>query len=234
MTCRRIRTLFTLFVASLGLLLPISGCFMFHGVYSEAGGTGEAAVGEQHDMPFDAHDAYLYARDALESQGLVQESTPDQKIVTQWRDADNTPGIFGSIAGVHPQYRYVVEITPDTPRRSTIVVNVEAQDIPEDQLDKYKASTRIGLFQKIDALAQSNPPATGTPAEGGVNYAVLPGEDLRGLAKRVTGNVDNWQQIAQDNGLKAPTDTAGVKSVWVRNTMLKPVASGSTPEAKPQ
>jgi hypothetical protein len=207
---------------------------MFHGVYSEAGGTGEAAVGEQHDMPFDAHDAYLYARDALESQGLVQESTPDQKIVTQWRDADNTPGIFGSIAGVHPQYRYVVEITPDTPRRSTIVVNVEAQDIPEDQLDKYKASTRIGLFQKIDALAQSNPPATGTPAEGGVNYAVLPGEDLRGLAKRVTGNVDNWQQIAQDNGLKAPTDTAGVKSVWVRNTMLKPVASGSTPEAKPQ
>ncbi len=234
MSRRLIGALYTFFVASLALVLPLAGCFLFHGVYAEAGGTGQAAIGEQHEMPCDAHDAYLYARDALESQGLVQESVPDQKIETEWRDADNTPGIFGSLAGVHPQYRYVVEITPDSPRRSTIVVNVETEDIPDDQLSKYKASTRIGLFQKIDTLAQANPANIGTPAEGGVNYSLLPGEDLRGLAKRVTGNAANWQQIAQDNGLKSPNDTAGVKSVWVRNTMLKPVASGSAPEAKPQ
>jgi hypothetical protein len=234
MTARQIGTLYKFLLASLGLLLPLAGCFLFHSTYSAAGGTGEAAIGEQHDMPVGAHDAYLYARDALESQGLVQESTPDQKIVTQWRDADNSPGIFGSIAGVHPQYRYVVEITPDTPRRSTVVVNVETQDIPEDQLANYKASTRIELFQKIDALAQANPANTGAPAEGGVNYAVLPGEDLKGLAKRVTGNSDNWEQIARDNGLRSPTDTAGVKSIWVRNTLLKPVAGGSSAEAKPQ
>lgn len=234
MTRRRIRTVYIFFLASLGLLLPLAGCFLFHSAYSEAGGTGEAAIGEQHEMPIGAHDAYLYARDALEGQGLVQESTPDQKIVTQWRDADNTPGIFGSIAGVHPQYRYVVEITPDTPRQSTIVVNVETQDIPEDQVSNYKASTRIALFQKIDALAQANPANTGTPAEGGVNYALLPGEDLKGLAKRVTGNADSWEQIAHDNGLKSATDTAGVKSIWVRNTLLKPVAAGSSAEAKPQ
>jgi hypothetical protein len=60
-----------------------------------------------------------------------------------------------------------------------------------------------------------------------VNYTLLPGEDIEGLAKRVTGNANNWQTIAQDNGLKSPTDTAGLKAVWVRNTLLKPSASES-------
>ncbi len=44
---------------------------------------------------------------------------------------------------------------------------------------------------------------------------MLPGEDLAALSKRVTGNPDNWPQIAKDNGLKSVNDTAGLQSVWV-------------------
>ena len=85
----------------------------------------------------------------------------------------------------------------------------------------------MNLFAKIDALAAKFPPSGGTPKEGGVNYALLPNEDLKGLAKRATGNEDNWRQIAQDNGLKSPTDGANLPSIWVRNSLLSESQKGS-------
>ena len=88
-------------------------------------------------------------------------------------------------------------------------------------------TARLNLFGKIDQLAAQFPPSGGTPKEGGVNYALLPNEDLKGLAKRATGNEDNWRQIAQDNGLQSPTDGASLPSIWIRNTMLSSSNKGS-------
>jgi hypothetical protein len=65
-----------------------------------------------------------------------------------------------------------------------------------------------------------------------VNFAILPGEDLAKLSQRVTGNPDNWPQIAKDNGLKSVTDTAGVQSVWVENQLL-PVSKQAPPHSQP-
>lgn len=197
-----------------------------------AGGCGElysanvdAAIGEQRTVPYSAHDAFINTKDALMNAGMLGKVNPDDnELTTEWRDS-GTATFWTSLLNEHPQYRYEIQVVPESPNRSTIVVNVRTQDIPDSDLDKYKASTRLNLFGKIDQIAAKNPPTTSTPKEGGVNYSLLPGEDLRALSKRVTGTPSNWQAIAQDNGLKSPTDTAGLKSVWVRNTLLKPTSS---------
>ena len=113
-----------------------------------------------------------------------------------------------------------MQVVPSGARSSRVIVNVRAEDIPDQDIPKYQASTRLNLFAKIDQLAAKFPPAGGTPKEGGVNYALLPNEDLKGLARRATGNENNWRQIAQDNGLKSPTDGANLPSLWIRNTLL--------------
>jgi hypothetical protein len=106
-------------------------------------------------------------------------------------------------------------------------VNVRTEDIAEADIPKYEAGPRLNLFGKIDELAAKFPPSGGTPKEGGVNYALLPNEDLKGLAQRATGNEDNWRQIAQDNGLKSPTDGGNLPSIWIRNTLLSAPTKGS-------
>ena len=184
----------------------------------------DAAIGEQRTVPYGAHDAFINTKDALMAQGMLAKANPDNnELTTEWHDAPTT--FWGSLINKHPQYRYEIQVMPESPNRSTIVVNVRTQDIPESDLDQYKASTRLNLFNKIDQIAEKNPPTTGTPREGGVNYTLLPGEDLQALSKRVTGNPANWKAIAKDNGLKSTTDTAGLKAVWVRNTLLKPTSS---------
>jgi hypothetical protein len=106
-------------------------------------------------------------------------------------------------------------------------VNVRTEDIAEADIPKYEAGPRLNLFGKINELAAKFPPSGGTPKEGGVNYALLPNEDLKGLAQRATGNEDNWRQIAQDNGLKSPTDGGNLPSIWIRNTLLSAPTKGS-------
>jgi len=179
-----------------------------------------AAVGEQHDLPYTAHDSFLLTQDVLRSDGILFEVKPDDHLVTLWKDADVGSGALGSLVGKHAQYRYEIEVVPLTARSSRVVVNVRTQDIPDEDIGKYTATGRLNLFNKMDQLAAQFPPSGGTPREGGVNYALLPNEDLQGLAKRATGSADNWRQIAQDNGLKSPTDGAGLQSIWVRNTLL--------------
>jgi hypothetical protein len=49
----------------------------------------------------------------------------------------------------------------------------------------------------------------------------LPNEDLKGLAKRVTGSESNWQQIAKDNSLKSANDVTPFQSIWVAGNLLK-------------
>ena len=192
-----------------------------------AGGGTDAAEGEQHDLPYTAHDSFLLTEDVLRGEGILFEVKPEDKLVTLWKDADVGPGVLGSLVGKDPRYRYEIEVVPLTARSSRVVVNVRVEDIADEDIPKYNATTRLNLFAKIDALAAKFPPSGGTPKEGGVNYALLPNEDLKGLAKRATGNEDNWRQIAQDNGLKSPTDGANLPSIWVRNSLLSESQKGA-------
>ena len=169
-------------------------------------GAAGTAEGEQHDVPYTANDAFLLTQDVLRGEGILFEVKTDTSLVTLWKDADVGPGVLGSLVGKHPEYRYEIEVVPQSANSSRIVVNVRTEDIAEADIPKYEAGPRLNLFGKIDELAAKFPPSGGTPKEGGVNYALLPNEDLKGLAKRATGNEDNWRQIAQDNGLKSPTD----------------------------
>ena len=217
------RTVFGQFrkIAIVSSIVLFAGCYYapYFANHAAGGGT-DAAEGEQHDVPYTANDSFLLTQDVLRGEGVLFEVKSDDKLVTLWKDADTGPGIFGSLVGLHPQYRYEIEVVPNGGRSSRIIVNVRTEDIPDQDLDKYKASARLNLFGKIDDLAAKFPPSGGTPKEGGVNYALLPNEDLKALARRATGNEDNWRQIAQDNGLKSPTDAANLPSVWIRNTLL--------------
>jgi len=174
---------------SIGVLIVLAaGCTAGVAANQAAGGGTEAALGEEHDVPYSSHDAYLLTEDVLRGEGVLFESKPYDKLVTLWRDADKPAGVLADLFGVHPQYRYEIEVVPQGSRRSRIIVNVRAQDIADDELPKYKATTRLGLFEKVDQLAAKFPPENGTPNEGGVNYAILPHEDLKALARRATGN----------------------------------------------
>lgn len=186
----------------------------------------DTAVGEDHDVPYSSHDAFVLTQDALRSEGVLFEVKPDEKLVTLWKDADVQGGILGSLVGKHPQYRYEVAVVPEGERRARIVVNVRTEDISDAEIDKYRVTARLNLFEKIDQLAAAEPPQGGTPKEGGVNFALLPNEDLRALAKRATGDENNWRKIAQDNGLKSPSDGGGLPSVWISNALLKDSQNG--------
>jgi hypothetical protein len=210
-------------IAILFSMLLLAGCS-----YAVSSDTG-AAVGEQHDWPYAAHDSFVLTQDVLRGEGILFEVKPDDHLITLWKDADVGAGALGSLVGKHPQYRYEIEVVPLTGRSSRVVVNVRVEDIPDEDIAKYNATTRLNLFAKIDQLAAQYPPSEGTPKEGGVNYALLPNEDLKGLAKRTTGNEENWRQIAQDNGLKSPGDGSSLPSIWVRNTLLS-APSKSAPE----
>jgi hypothetical protein len=211
-------------------MLLFAGCY-FAPYYANraAGGGTDAAEGEQHDVPYSANDSFLLTQDVLRGEGVLFEVKPEDKLVTLWKDADVGGGVLGSLVGKHPRYRYEIDVIPNSANSSRIIVNVRAEDIADQDISKYNVTTRLNLFGKIDQLAAQYPPSGGTPKEGGVNYALLPNEDLKALARRATGNEDNWQQIAQDNGLKSPTDTANVTSVWIRNTLLSEPKQGNVP-----
>jgi hypothetical protein len=80
-------------------------------------------------------------------------------------------------------------------------------------------------------LAAELPPARRTPNTGGVNFALLPNEDLRGLAKRVTGDPDNWKAIADRNGLTSPTDVTPLQTIWVPDSLIKSKPESHQPQA---
>jgi hypothetical protein len=114
-----------------------------------------------------------------------------------------------------------IQAVPEGSRKSRIIVNVRTESIPDDLLSGYKASNRFALFKEIDELASKSPPGSGAPTSGGVNFTLLPNEDLRALARRATGNVNNWQEIAKDNGFSSASDVTPFQNVWVRSSLLK-------------
>ena len=198
------------------LFISLSGCF---GSYWTAP-DNSYAVGEDHEVNFPSEQTFVMTQDVLRGQGVLFDTKPGNQIITFWKPADTPVGMFSSLAGKEARYRYEIEVIPDGSHRSKIVANVRADHIDNDQAENYKASKRLNLFNDFDELALKLPPPSMTPGSGGVNFALLPGEDLASLSKRVTGSPDNWPQIAKDNGLKSVNDTAGVTSVWIANRLI--------------
>lgn len=205
------------------VLSAFAGCYVGYRHQTEHWSAADTALGEEHQIAYAQGDALQLTQDALRGDGILFEVQPDSSIVTLWRDADiDTPTHwFPLIIGVHPRYRYEIQAIPEGARKTRIIVNVRTEGIPDEQLNSYKASNRFALFKEIDELALKNPPASSTPASGGVNFTLLPNEDLKALARRATGDTNNWQVIAKDNGLSSPTDVAPFQNVWVRNSLLK-------------
>lgn len=217
---------------SLGLL--ISGCFVHYWAYTKQGGGTDTAVGEEHEVGYSVSDTYSLVQDVLRGEGILFEPEPDNSITTLWKNADNPPGFFGGLVGVQPRYRYEIRVISEGSSKSKIIANVRTEDIPDDQVALYKASRRFDMFHKLDQLAAKLPPAPQTPATGGVNFALLPKEDLKGLAKRVTGNADNWREIAKDNGITSPSDVAPFQTLWVRNELInsRPKSAPTPPKVE--
>ncbi|MBF6561274.1 MAG: hypothetical protein IVW56_13385 [Candidatus Binataceae bacterium] len=215
-----------IFAIVVGGLSAFAGCFVGYHHETEHWSDVDTALGEEHIVAFSRDDATQLAEDALRGDGLLYEVQPDGSIVTLWRDADpHTPaGGFSLIVGQSPRYRYEIRVVALGSHQSKVIVNVRTESIPDADLNSYKASNRFAFFKEIDELGQKYPPATGMPTSGGVNFTLLPNENLAALAKRVTGNENNWQAIARDNGFNSVSDVTPFESVWVRNSLL-PVPS---------
>jgi hypothetical protein len=213
-----------LFAAVVCVLSAGAGCFVGYKHYTEHYAAADTALGEEHVVDYPVGDALQLTEDALRGDGILFEVQPDNSIVTSWRPADTNTQTrwFPLIIGQTPRYRYEIQGVSETSRRSKIIVNVRTEGIPDEQLASYKASNRFALFKEIDELASRFPPKSGLPNSGGVNFTLLPNEDLKALARRVTGNPDNSHQIAEDNGLKSDTDVTPFENIWVRNSLLKP------------
>jgi hypothetical protein len=203
------------FAVALGACL--AGCW----TSGSTAATSGDMVGEEHVVNYPAHDTFVMVQDVLRGEGILFDVEPEDKVVTLWMPADTPAGMWASLVGVRRRYRYEIQVVPISSHQSKIIANVRGEDIGEGEIDTYKASRRLDLFNKFDRLAAKYPPPPSTPTSGGVNFALLPGEGLPAFAKRVTGNADNWRQIAQDNGLKSPTDLAGVQSLWVRDSLME-------------
>ncbi len=208
-------------IVTFALLFPcLQGCVSYE-IHSD----NDTAVGEEHEVSYPADQTFVMTQDVLRGQGVLFDTKPDHKIVTFWKPADVPTGTFSGLLGHLPQYRYEIEVAPDGERRSKIIANVRTENVPTDQIENYKATKKLNLFSDFDQLAANLPPPALTPGSGGVNFALLPGEDLAALSKRVTGNPDNWPQIAKDNGLKSVNDTTGIQSVWVANSLIPKVSA---------
>ena len=211
------------FAAIVCVLSAFAGCYVGARNQAERWKTADTALGEEHEVPYSRKEALEFTEDALRGDGILFERQPDDSIITMWREADvNTPvSSVPFIIGVPPRYRYEIQVVADGDHKSNIIVNVRTESIPDDRLSGYKASDRFALFKTIDELASKAPSPSRGPTEGGVNFTLLPNEDLKALAKRATGDPNNWQAIAKDNGLTSAADVKPFQNIWVPNTLLK-------------
>jgi hypothetical protein len=211
-----------LLAAVVCVLSASAGCYVGYRHYTEHFTAADTALGEEHVVDYSVADALQLTEDALRGDGILFEVQPDNSIITNWRPAHTSaPTGWSLIIGQTPRYRYEIQAVPETSRRSKIIVNVRTEGIPDAELTSYKASNRFALFKEIDELASRFPPGSNLPSSGGVNFILLPNEDLKALARRATGNPENWHQIAEDNGLKSDTDVTPFENIWVRNSLLK-------------
>ncbi len=210
-------------ISAIWIAIAISLC----ATIATAAYADEVTLGEEHTVDYPAHQAYLLTQDALRGDGVLFEATPTEGLVTLWNNINENVGLFSSLMGNLPRYRYEIQVVSLGSSRCKVIVDVRGENLTEAQLQAYTASKKLDLFNQIDQLARAYPPAAQTPAAGGVNFALLPHENLQGLAQRVTGSADNWRIIAQDNGVRSPTEVAPFQSIWVRNNLLKQGHTGA-------
>src|SRR5215467_4772550 len=112
----------------------------------------DVAVGEEHEMAFPADQTMELVEGVLRGEGILFDvlPEPDKTIQTLWKPADNPAGFFSSMAGMKRQYRYEITVIPEGGARSRVIVNVRTEYVPAPEVDKYKASRRFNLFQKLD------------------------------------------------------------------------------------
>ena len=208
------------------VLAVVAGCVVGHSMNGEHLVNPDSAIGEEHEYNYPVADTVQYTEEALRGDGILFEVQSDNSIITLWREADpNTPvSSFGSLVGHKPRYRYEIQLIPEGGQRTKVIVNVRTEYIPDEMQAGYKADNRFALFKEIGELASKYPAPSKLPASGGVNFTLLPNEDLRALARRVTGDEQNWTVIAKDNGLTSPTDVTPFQNIWVPNNMLKQAA----------
>jgi hypothetical protein len=233
MSWRRNSALSWLFAAAVCVMSAVAGCYVGYHHETEHWTSADTALGEEHEVPYDQDQARQFTQDALRGDGILFEVQPDNSILTLWRDADQHTATswFPLVAGTQPRYRYEIQFVAVSDRRTRILVNVRTEGIPDEELASYKASNRFELFKEIDELASKEPPPSSVPSSGGVNFTLLPNENLQTLAHRVTGNEANWRQIATDNGLKSPTDVTPFENIWVRSTLLPKTSAKSSGNA---
>jgi hypothetical protein len=214
---------------SVCVMSAVAGCYVGYHHEAEHWTAADTALGEEHTVPYGTDEARQLMQDTLRGDGLLFEVQPDNSILTLWRNADQhtETSWFPLIVGTQPRYRYEIEFVSIASRQTRIIVNVRTEGIPDEDLDSYKASNRFELFKEFDELASKEPPPSTTPSSGGVNFTLLPNENLESLAQRVTGNPGNWRQIANDNGLKSPSDVTPFENIWVRNSLLPKAAPPS-------
>ncbi len=206
-----------------GALALAAGCVVGHSLNEEHLVNPDSVVGEEHEYNYPLADTLQYVEESLRGDGILFEVQSDNSIITLWRDADpNTPvSSFDRLVGHKPRYRYEIQLIPQGAQLTRVIVNVRTEYIPDEMQASYKADNRFALFKEIDELASKYPAPSKLPASGGVNFTLLPKEDLKALSKRVTGNEGNWTVIAKDNGLNSPTDVTPFQNIWVRNSLLK-------------
>jgi hypothetical protein len=214
-----------LFAVVICIIAASAGCFFGYSASVEHLSNPDSAVGEEHEFNYPTADTLQLTEEALRGDGILFEVQSDNSIITNWRDADpNTPiGWFAMMYGAKPRYRYEISLIPEGGQRTKVIVNVRTEYIADELQASYKAGNRFALFKEIEELAAKFPPPSRLPTSGGVNFTLLPNEDLKALARRVTGDEKNWSAIAKDNGLASATDVTPFQNVWVRNSLLKPI-----------
>ena len=227
MLWRRNSALSWLMAAAVCVMSAVAGCYVGYHHETKHWTEADTALGEEHDVPYDQDQTRQYMQDALRGDGILFEVQPDNSIITLWHNADQQAATSWLVITTPSRYRYEIQFVPEGSHRTKIIVNVRTEGIPDEDLASYKASNRFELFKEIDELAAKEPPPSSVPSSGGVNFTLLPNENLQSLAQRVTGNQANWREIASDNGLKSPTDVTPFESIWVRSNLLPKASANS-------
>src|SRR5215470_13746722 len=94
------------------VLSLLAGCYVGLWGASEHWSTADSALGEEHELNFPAHDAFLLTQD-----GLLFEVESENTVATLWRNADTKVSFMQNLIGTQPRYRYEIQVVPEGSRK---------------------------------------------------------------------------------------------------------------------